>query len=132
LNLVARLGEVPTVAAEPTAPPPPEPIPTVEAPLTKQIYELGPGVTPPKKISGRLPTYPSMAKRKRQEGTVEIRMVVTEEGNPIELEVTGSASAILDETVLKAVQEWKFEPAQKDGSPVRVYYTVRQTSRIGS
>jgi TonB family protein len=136
LNLVARLGEVPTVAAAPTAPPRPEPAPTEEAPPAEpeapEVYELGPGITPPKKISGQSPTYPPMAKRMRQEGTVEVRMIVTEEGVPIELEVTGSASAILDEAVMKAVQEWRFEPAKKDGSPVRVYYTIRQTFRIGS
>ena len=94
--------------------------------------ELGPGITPPRKISGKPPTYPPMAKRLHQEGTVSIRMVVTEEGNPIELEVVESAGSILDEAVLKAVQAWKFEPAKKDGAPVRVYYTIRQTFRIGS
>jgi len=38
--------------------------------------------------------------------------------------VVRSLDADVDESAVKAVQEWRFEPARKDGNPVAVRVTV--------
>lgn len=136
LSLVARLGKAP---AAPVPPPtvasttPVEPVsPEETLPVEPEVLEISAGITPPRKLSGDTPNYPPMAKQMDQEGTVSIRLIVTEDGQPIELEVVESAGPILDGAVMRAVRSWTFEPAKKDGAPVRVYFTVRQTFRIGS
>ena len=57
-------------------------------------------------------------------------MIVTEDGEPLDLAVVESAGDILDQAVLDAVGEWRFEPALKDGVKVRVPWTIRQTFRL--
>jgi protein TonB len=71
--------------------------------------EIETGITPPRKISDDTPSYPPLAKRLNQEGTVSLRLIVTEEGDPIELEIVESAGPILDAAVREAVQKWEFE-----------------------
>lgn len=59
------------------------------------------------------PIYPALARSRRQEGLVLVRVSVTAEGRPsrIELERSSGFSA-LDEAALEAVREWEFEPAR--------------------
>jgi TonB family protein len=54
-------------------------------------------------------------------------LIVDETGVPTELHVVQSAGSILDDTVVKAIRTWRFEPARKDGVKVKVRWTVRQT-----
>jgi protein TonB len=98
-------------------------VPVVEG----QLVEMGPGVTPPVKISGESASYPERARRFDQYGTVAIDLIVDENGLPSQLEVVESAGAILDEVVLDAVRTWRFEPARKDGVRVKVRWQVRHT-----
>jgi serine/threonine-protein kinase len=97
------------------------------------IAELGePGIVPPKKIAGDFSRYPDAARRRRQSGVVTVAMVISETGIPEELQVVESAGEILDEAVLTAVREWRFEPASRNGRPVRIHWRVRQHFRLGS
>jgi TonB family protein len=59
-------------------------------------------------------------------------MVISETGVPEELQVVESGGPILDEAVLKAVSEWRFEPPSRDGRPVRLRYRIRQHFRLES
>ncbi|MBD5553356.1 MAG: energy transducer TonB [Desulfovibrio sp.] len=65
------------------------------------------------------PAYPELARKRGQEGTVNVRCQVDAAGL-----VTGVALAkssgfkLLDEAALKAVSKWKFRPGQKDGASV--------------
>ena len=121
-----RAARVPKHTPTPeAATPPPTPAPTVEG----QLVELGPGVTPPVRISGGPASYPRRARQRREYGTVAVELIVDETGTPRDLRVVESAGAILDETVLDAIRTWRFEPARKDGVKVKVPWTVRQTYR---
>jgi protein TonB len=111
------------VAAVPEPTPEPTPPPTVEG----QLVEMGPGVTPPRKVKGPSAEYPERARRQKLEGTVGISLLVDENGVPRELTIVESAGPVLDEAVMKAVKEWRFEPAQKDGVRVKMRWLVRQT-----
>jgi periplasmic protein TonB len=88
---------------------------------------MGPGVTPPRRISGGPATYPERALARREFGTVAVRLVVNEDGTTSDLEVTESAGEVLDEAVLRAIRSWRFEPATKDGVNVKVRMLVTQT-----
>ena len=64
------------------------------------------------------PDYPRGAERREIEGRVVITYSVTAEGETANLEVTESEpSGIFDRAALRAVEQWRFEPAdaQSDG-----------------
>jgi serine/threonine-protein kinase len=113
----------PRVAPAPKAAPTATPAPVVEG----ELVELGPGVTPPVRVSGQSASYPERARRTKLRGTVLIDLIVDENGLPTDLRVAESAGPVLDEEVLKAVRTWRFEPARKDGVRVKVRWQVRQT-----
>jgi TonB family protein len=111
------------------APKEPEATPTPEPVREGDLVELTPEVTPPKRLHGPSVELPEAARRGRLKGTVAVRMLVTEKGEPIDCEVVESAGDVLDQAVLRAIRRWRFEPATKDGVRVRVYHTVRFTFR---
>jgi protein TonB len=86
-------------------------------------------VKPPQRVEGVPAAYPRVAARLKLQGAVAIEMIVTEKGEVIEPRVVESAGEVLDQAVLDAVNEWRFEPAQKDGVKVRVRYRYRQEFR---
>jgi TonB family protein len=132
LNLVARLtAETPPrpSGVRESAKPAPASPPTVRA---GDLVELGPDVSPPRKVSGDPAAYPDVARRARREGSVTVEMVVSEEGVPTELKIVESAGEVLDQAVLKALAGWRYQPAQKAGINVRVRWQVRQSFRLGS
>jgi serine/threonine-protein kinase len=125
-------SEPPRVAEPPVTPPPPRERPSPRRPtpapvVEGQLVEMGPGVTPPVKISGESATYPERARRLDQYGTVAVDLIVDENGLPTKLRVVESAGAILDKVVMDAVRTWRFEPARKNGVPVKLRWQVRHT-----
>jgi len=145
-SATAPAGEEPTPAPEtpeaasskPRAPEPtrtPPPAPAAERARARSgdddgLVSFGPGVTPPRRVKGAPASYPDAARRHRLTGTVTVTMIVTETGEVEEPTVTESAGHILDAAVLDAVRGWRFEPARKDGRPVRIRWTIRQTYRL--
>jgi protein TonB len=115
---------------------PSAPRPATSAPsraLPPSIAELGePGIEPPKKISGEFARYPEAARRRKVKGVVTVSLVISEAGVPEELQVVESAGPVLDQAVLDAVSKWRFEPATREGRPVRLRYRVRQHFRLES
>jgi len=111
------------------APKEPEATPTPAPVREGDFVELTPDVTPPKRLRGPSVELPEAARRGRLKGTVGVRMIVTEKGEPIDCEVVESAGDVLDQAVLRTIRRWRFEPAMKDGVKVRVYHTVRFTFR---
>jgi TonB family protein len=103
----------------------PTPAPVVEG----QLVQMGPGVTPPRKVEGPSASYPDEARRRKLQGTVGISLIIDENGVPQDMKVVESAGPVLDEAVLKAVEQWRFEPARKDGVRVKIRWLVRQTYR---
>ena len=101
-------------------------------PTVGQLVTLGPDDKAPKRISGRPPSYPPVARKMRQQGRVVVEFIVTEEGIPIDIRIVESASSVLDKAVLDAITDWRYEPAEKDGVKVRVQMRFRQKFSIGS
>jgi TonB family protein len=95
------------------------------------LVELGPDVTPPRRIRGEFATYPQEGLDRGDEGPVTVEMIITEGGHPVDLRVLESAGASLDQAVLVALWAWRFQPAERDGVRVRVRWRVSQSFRRG-
>jgi len=63
-------------------------------------------------------SYPPMALRMGMESDVMLRIEVDPQGNVTKAEIIKSGGAGFDEEALKAVQQSRFEPAQRDGQNV--------------
>ncbi len=108
---------VPTVAAaEPTPEPTKAPPPTATPAPAHEV--------PPAILKIVKPTYPPMALQARIGGLVILRVLVSETGQPIEIEVVRAATAGLTEAAVAAVKKWTFAPARKGDTPVRAWTTV--------
>lgn len=65
------------------------------------------------------PPYPPQARRRGMEGMVVIEVDVTADGRVAEAHVqTPSGWALLDQTALDAVRNWRFRPALREGNAV--------------
>jgi TonB family protein len=89
------------------------------------IYSVGGGVTEPR-IRYRLdPEYSDDARKARAQGTVELLIVVREDGTVDFQNVTKRLGYGLDQKAIDAVRKWRFEPGKKDGKPVATYVQVQ-------
>ena len=100
--------------APPTATQPPPPTST---PLPAR--EVPPGILKIVK-----PIYPPVALQARIGGLVMLRVLVSETGQPLQVEVLRGATAGLTEAAVAAVKQWKFTPARKGDTPVQAWTTV--------
>lgn len=70
------------------------------------------------------PIYPAEAKRRKQQGVVMLKVLVTTSGKPDRIEVSESAGLLsLDQAALDAVKKWTFIPA-KIGQEVIAAYVI--------
>jgi len=71
------------------------------------------------------PLYPMVARRKGYEGVALLLVEVLSNGRAGQVKIEKSSGyALLDTSALKAVKEWKFEPARRMGTPVTVWVNV--------
>lgn len=82
------------------------------------------GVTAPLIVHKVEPKYSKKAKKKKIEGAVTLKIVISPEGIPQDFQVTKSLDPDLDDNAIAAVKQWRFKPSTKDGKPVAVYATV--------
>ena len=85
---------------------------------------LSEGITPPKLVIRIDPKYTEDAKAARIAGMVIIATEIDELGNVASAEVRKPLPFGLSAAALDAVKQWKFEPAMKDGKPVRVKFNI--------
>ncbi|HSD60344.1 MAG TPA: energy transducer TonB [Burkholderiales bacterium] len=101
----------PQVAAPPAEPPKP-------IPVTPPLYNAAYLSNPP-------PDYPVAARRRGQEGTVLLSVLVSEAGLPKEIRLAkSSGTPVLDEAALEAVKGWKFVPARQGAQSVAAWVEV--------
>lgn len=78
-----------------------------------------------KPIETRPPIYPPRCLRMGIEGNVRVRVLVGEDGRPQEVTIgKSSGEAALDQAAMDAVRHWRFEPARRDGLPVRAWAII--------
>jgi TonB family protein len=130
-SLPTRTPRPPTPTRTPT-PVPPTPLPTrtplpptPRPPATPRTVPLEAVDRPPRVLRIVQPVYPPDALRRRVRGLVVLRVLVSETGSPLQLEVVQGAPGGLTESALAAVAQWRFEPAMAGGSPVRTHTLIR-------
>ncbi|MDR0869096.1 MAG: energy transducer TonB [Planctomycetota bacterium] len=68
--------------------------------------------------SNRRPTYPEAARRRRQEGTVWLRLEIDARGDVRTATVDASSGyPLLDDAAVRAARQWRFRPATRFGQP---------------
>ena len=70
------------------------------------------------------PVYPRSALIARAGGVVILRVLVSEEGKPLQVEVVQGVRPDLNAAAVTAIKRCLFEPARMDGRPVRASTTV--------
>jgi TonB family protein len=88
------------------------------------IFHVGGGVSPPRAIFKPDPEFSEEARKAKYQGVCTLGMIVGVDGRPSNIRVLSSLGMGLDEKAIEAVKNWKFEPAMKDGHPVRVEIAV--------
>jgi TonB family protein len=79
----------------------------------------------------REPYYPAAAREQGWQGTALLKVLVLRNGSVGSLEILRSSGfSILDRSALKAVKDWKFIPAQKDGQPIEIGVEIPVTFRL--
>jgi TonB family protein len=104
-------------------------------------YHIGDGVSPPKLLFAVDPEYTDQGRRKRLQGRVILSLTVDTKGRPQDVRVLHSlsetvdrklqaAAVSMDESAVKAVNQYRYNPASFRGKPVSVETTVEVNYRI--
>jgi TonB family protein len=88
------------------------------------VFHVGGGVSPPRPIYNPEPEFSEEARKAKYQGVCTLGLIVGTDGRPSNIRVLSSLGMGLDERAIEAVKNWKFEPAMKDGHPVRVEIAV--------
>ncbi len=100
------------------------PAPTVVGP----VYAGVGGVTDPVRIKETYvqPLYPELARQTRIEANVVLRAVILKNGSVGKIEILQCNRPHLgfEDSAVKAVEQWRYEPARMNGKPVDAYFTV--------
>ena len=106
------------------------------APLTAlsqddTVHRIGErGLTAPHVMKKVEPQYTPGAKDEKIEGTVVLQLTIDQDGKARNMVVTRSLDAGLDQSAMDAVAQWTFEPARKNGNPVRCAAIIEINFRL--
>jgi protein TonB len=100
---------------------------TAAKPAAAAPVSAGPvAATSLKRTKTVAPDFPESARRKGLTGWVEVVFTVTPKGTVADAEVRSSSpEEVFDDAAVKAVKQWRFEPATKDGQPVATRTMIR-------
>lgn len=148
---VAELPPPAVIEQQPVTPPPPAavpvPIPTIpESPVAIRVDPQPPA--PPTPRSEPIPdggasvgadyrnrkglVYPQQSLVKREQGTVLLRVLVSVDGAPEQVEIQrSSGSRHLDRAAVDAVKRWRFRPGSRNGVAFADWVVVPIDFRLG-
>jgi len=91
----------------------------------------GSALAVPRYGQNRPPFYPHRAREQGWQGTILLKVLVLKTGAVGTAEVIQSSGfAVLDQSALRGVKEWKFIPGQKDGQTTDMWVQVPITFRL--
>ena len=99
----------------------------IQATETASPPPVGDGWTPAHPVSGHMPspTYPAIALRHGQHGTVRLRAMIDVNGKVQNIDIVSeSGSHWLDEAARDALYRWRFTPASHNNHPVESHVVV--------
>jgi len=94
------------------------------------VFRVGGGVSAPRVSYSPDPEYSDEARRAKYQGTCVLSLTVGPDGLPRDIRIARSLGMGLDEKAIEAVQQWRFQPALKDGKPVAVAINVEVQFRL--
>ncbi len=112
------------------------PLPSAQNPIKEDLgASLIPGADPsrshpitlarPRYDRNPKPPYPRIARRRRYEGVVVLKVEILPNGRVGELRVRRSSGHhILDKSALKTVKKWRFIPAKRGVDPIRIWAEI--------
>ncbi|HSF16865.1 MAG TPA: TonB family protein [Vicinamibacteria bacterium] len=103
----------------------PEVAPQPQASEGDVVEKGAPGVTAAKCLECPAVAYPSAARETRLEGAVLLGFVIDENGQVRDLEIHESGGAVFDDAVIDTVRRWRYQPAIRDGVPVKMRWMQR-------
>jgi len=107
-------------AAERAALPPPQPVPPLPAAKPRIYTSEDPTVTRPVAVSKTMPPWnPPSAAMARQEYRGMLELMIDETGAVTSAILRRSVHPAYDPALLRAARTWKFQPAMKEGAPVK-------------
>jgi len=75
---------------------------------------------PPKLISGNAPVYPITRRFKGEPGSATLSYVIDADGLVKKIKILHATYKYFGDHAVIALRDWRFQPAIKDGKPVRV------------
>lgn len=76
------------------------------------------------------PTFSAEAIKVKYQGTVMLRLIVTEDGKPTNVSIVRTAGFGLDERAIEAVRQWRFQPSRdRNGKPVAAWVNIEVAFR---
>ncbi len=94
-----------------------------QAKSAASVYQLS-QVTRPRKLTAPPPVYPQGLRQACIPGIVVLDSVIDAKGHVTDVELVKSSNPLMTLAVFDAVRAWTFEPAQLDGHPVKVFYSL--------
>jgi protein TonB len=127
--------EAPAVPAQPSGASEVVTTPRIDTPESAAAQPASEVSSPPDFRAAYLrnppPAYPASARRKREEGTVTLRVLVSDAGRPDQIELErASGSKTLDLAALESVRQWRFAPARRGGTPHAAWVLVPIVFRL--
>lgn len=118
---VPTITTAPVPVVIPVAPPPPPASAAPAAPIGPvSVSDLG-----AKMISMVPPSYPVECRRRKEQGTVFLAVLLATDGTVANVSIARSSGfERLDKAALQAVRKWRWSPTVRDGAPVMVQGTV--------
>ena len=89
-----------------------------------QRFRLAKDITPPRPTLHKEPEFSELARQMKYQGTGVLGLTVTPDGLPAKIYVLNPLGCGLDAQAVRAVEGWRFKPAEKDGQPVAVEIAV--------
>jgi TonB family protein len=88
------------------------------------VFDMGPGISPPRIVHEVNPVYKPEVGGFRISGAVIVGLTVSSKGEPKDVHIVRPLDKTVDQSAVEAVRQWQFEPARKGNQPVAVRITV--------
>lgn len=107
------------VCAQHQPPPPPPPAPAPQPAPPREEKPAEPRFTPARLVHSVKPDYPPSALEGDHQGVVVVQAEVRADGTCGDVQVVqSSGSRVLDRAAVRAVKQWRWEPARRGDEPV--------------
>jgi TonB family protein len=95
-----------------------------------RLYQAGGGVTAPISRNSVWAGFSTEAREKKLSGACSISLIVDAHGMPQDVLVMHPLGYGLDEEAVASVNQYRFDPAMKDGQPVPVMVIIEVNFRL--